>query len=281
MRGLILNADDFGLTPGVNRSITELHCAGALTSVTLMASGSAFEDACERAAANPELGVGCHIVLVDGIAMSLPERVPTLATSGGDLRPTLGTFVRDLFLGRVSEEDIEAEAKAQIGKLQRAGIRVTHIDTHKHAHMFPAVFRAVLRAAAACGVRAIRNPFEPDWAIAATTGSSWKRAMQVRALRRFRKPFLKEVARAGLHTTDGAVGVLATGVLDEVLLPNLLDAMPPGTWELVCHPGFQDQHLDAVRTRLRASREIEHRALLATAGQFPGIARIHFGDLSS
>jgi predicted glycoside hydrolase/deacetylase ChbG (UPF0249 family) len=170
---LILNADDFGLTRGINRAIAELAAAGALTSATLMASGPAFEDAVAIAHAHPSLGIGCHIVLVDGAPISPPESVPSLLGPGRrNLRPTLRNFLPALFTGRIRAEEIEREAVAQIRKLQSAGIAVTHIDTHKHTHLFPAVARPLLRAAEQCGVRAIRNPFEPSWSLALHQGDA-------------------------------------------------------------------------------------------------------------
>ncbi|MGA7352944.1 MAG: ChbG/HpnK family deacetylase, partial [Acidobacteriaceae bacterium] len=79
---LIVNADDFGLTPGVNRSIAELHRAHALSSATLMATGAFFDDAAALAHANPNLEVGCHILLVDGTPALPPEQIPTLCPNG-------------------------------------------------------------------------------------------------------------------------------------------------------------------------------------------------------
>ncbi len=279
MRRLILNADDFGLTPGVNRSILELAQVRALTSATLMATGEAFPQAVTESNSFPALGVGCHVVLVDGQCAAAPEKIPTLASPQGRLRPTLGEFVRDLYLGRISSEHIEAEAVAQIQRLQQAGVAVTHLDTHKHTHLFPAVLRPLLRAALRCGIRALRNPFEPRWAIAATPGASALRRIEIGILNRNRKAFQRLVKQAGLTTTDGSIGVLATGVLDGPVLQRLLTALPEGTWELVCHPGYEDAALAAVRTRLRASRVVEHAALLAAIPDFPGIERIHFGQL--
>src|ERR1700679_3049862 len=80
---LILNADDFGLTRGINRAVAELHAAGALTSATLMANGPAFDDAVSIAHAPPTLGIGCHIVLPDGTPVSPPESIPTLLAPDG------------------------------------------------------------------------------------------------------------------------------------------------------------------------------------------------------
>jgi len=280
---LILNADDFGLTEGVNRSVVELQEAGALTSATLMATADGFKAAAAEAAAHPRLGVGCHVVLVDGRpALPLGE-VPALAGSG-EFRPTLGAFVRDLMRRKIPEDEIETEAVAQIRRLQSAGIHVTHIDTHKHTHMFVRVLRPLLRAARACGVGAIRNPFEPDWALAATPDAPQSRLWQVRLLRARRRAFLRLVSEAGLATTDGAIGVLATGTLESKTLKRLLEAMPEGAWELVCHPGYVNAALNEVRTRLRESRAIEHAAMLevipAYVSGHPEIRLAHFGQLN-
>ncbi|HEY1502479.1 MAG TPA: ChbG/HpnK family deacetylase [Acidobacteriaceae bacterium] len=264
---LIVNADDFGLTPGVNRSVAELHRARALSSATLMATGAFFDDAITTAKANPGLEVGCHVLLVDGTPVLPPEQIPTLCPDSRSFRPTLTAFVRDLFTFRIRAEEITAEATAQIRRLQSAGLRVSHIDTHKHTHLFSGIVRPLLAAARACQIPAIRNPFEPDWALRATQGSATQlRRLAVVALQSQHRAFQRAVRSSGLATTSGTIGVLATGGINvEETLRSLLQAMPPdpsATWELVCHPGYPDQHLDQVRTRLRASRAQEHAALL-------------------
>ncbi|MGC8551095.1 MAG: ChbG/HpnK family deacetylase [Acidobacteriaceae bacterium] len=276
-----MNADDLGLTEGVNRSILELAAHGALTSTTLMATGAAFEHAVTEAQAHPPLGIGCHIVFADGHPAATPAQISSLLMSDGQFRPTLGIFVRDLLLGRIREQDMETEACAQIQRIQQAGITVTHVDTHKHTHMFPAVLRPLLRAAQQCGIRAIRNPFEPEWALRATPGAPALRRLEVRILRSQRAAFRRLAAQAGLATTDGAIGVLATGTLDSRILTQLAASMPAGTWELVCHPGYNDPALARVRTRLQESRAIEHSALLAVIPKLDGFEKIHFGALSS
>src|SRR6478609_7503566 len=104
---LILNADDFGLTRGVNRAVRELAAAGALTSATLMASGPAFDDAIAVARAHPQLGIGCHIVLVDGTPVSPPESIPSLLGSDRRyFRPTLRSFLTALLTARIRAEEI-------------------------------------------------------------------------------------------------------------------------------------------------------------------------------
>ena len=246
-----------------------------------MATGGAFAQAVAETDANRNPGIGCHVVFVDGNPSAAPAQIPSLLTGDGQFRPTLGLFVRDLHLGRIREQDIEIEACAQIHRLQQAGIAVTHVDTHKHTHMFPAVLRPLLRAARKFGVRAIRNPFEPEWAIRATSGAPVLRRLEVRILRSQRAAFLRLVRQAGLATTDGAIGVLATGTLDIQTLTQLTASMPSGTWELVCHPAYNDAALARVKTRLRESRAIEHSALLAVIPELTGVEKIHFGGLSS
>lgn len=270
MRRLIVNADDFGLTPGVNRAIVEAHQRGIVTSATMMAGAGAFDDAAEqaRAAAQhvPHLGVGCHVMLVDGAALLPAVLIPSLATPHGSVpqfRTTLNNFAFAAMTGRLKPNDVEAEAVAQIKRVQQAGIAVSHVDTHKHTHMFPAILRPLLRAAKACGVSAVRNPFEPPY-ITALGPAGWglqKRRWQMRILNTYASGFRAEVAAQGMHTTDGTLGVLVTGTLNLDLFLQIISHIPDGTWEFVCHPGYNDGDLDRVKTRLRKSREQELEVL--------------------
>ena len=263
---LIINADDFGLTPGVNRAIAELHQARALTSTTLMATGPAFDDAVAVAHANPTLGVGCHIVLTDGIPVSAPESIPTLI--GPDrktFRPSLIDFVQALLRGKIREDDIEREAGAQIQKLQLAGIQVTHLDTHKHTHLFPAVLRPLLGLAERYRIDAIRHPFEQSWSLALGHGNRIRR-LQVKLLGSLKTRFEQrsQIRDAHVLTTDGTIGISATGNLYRETLHEILHAIPAeGTFELCCHPGYNDGDLDRITTRLRTHRDIERDALLS------------------
>jgi chitin disaccharide deacetylase len=161
----------------------------------------------------------------------------------------------------MSTEEVTAEASAQIRKIQTAGIEVSHIDTHKHTHIFPQILRPLLRAARECGVCAIRNPFGPRFPLRSSRlwarPNLWTRYAEVRILRRFSGKFRATADREGVATPDGTLGIEVTGTLDETLFQALARSMPPGTWEFVCHPGFNDADLRAAKTRLRESREIE------------------------
>lgn len=292
MRRLIINADDFGLTSGVNRAIAETHQHGVVTSATLMANGPAFAQATALAKTAPSLHVGCHIVFLDGSPILPPSEVLSLLDRTKDCprfpHGLTGFAVRAL-TGRIDPQQIEAEAVAQIRKIQSAGIFVSHFDTHKHTHIFPAVLRPLLRAAVACGVRALRNPFPPlgtiPLAVLLSRPTLWKRSAQLKFLRRFASQFRRAVHEAGLFTSDGTLGVAQTGTLDEHLFQLIAKRLPEGTWEFVCHPGYNDAELQAAPTRLKASRMRELQVLTSPAVkhilEIQGIELISFRDLAA
>jgi len=271
VRQLIVNADDFGLTTGVNRAIAEAHRDGIVSSATLMANGAAFDDAVVAARGLPKLSVGCHVVLVDGVPVAPAAQLDTLvavrSAEPEKFYSSLSAFAARATLGGFDREQLVEEITAQIRKVQAAGIEVTHLDSHKHAHIFPEILAAMLRAAKICGVRAIRSPFVPMKAITAQQFAGkrilMKRYGQVRILNMFAGAFRRHLVRSGLRAPDGIIGVIETGVLDAVLLRQALASLPKGTWELVSHPGYADADLRAAHTRLVESRERE-RSLLTS-----------------
>lgn len=249
MKRLIVNADDFGMTPGVNRAVMQAHQSGILTSTTLMVTGAASDEAMRLAAEAKTLDVGCHVVLLEGTPILKAKEIPSLAIAGLDgktrFRRGFGTFVKAALTGSLHGEDIYREAKAQITRLQDAGFDVLHLDTHKHAHVFPNVFRPLLRAAVDCGVRAVRNPFEPvramGWSHAWRRRDLWTRYVPVRMLRAFAEAFEAECRNLGIATPQGTFGITLTGFADRNSLLALLDRVPEGTWELLCHPAYEDE----------------------------------------
>ena len=179
----------------------------------------------------------------------------------------------------------EAEATAQIRKLQASGIPVTHLDSHKHTHLFPRVLRPLLRAAQRCGVRAIRNPFERiQGSQLAASPSLWRRWAEVGVLRGFARHFREAVQQAGIATPDGTLAIVATGTLNDRLLRLMVENLPEGTWELVCHPGYNDADLQGIQTRLRESREQELRILTSQSTRdllaANGVEMVSFRDLA-
>ncbi|HXA83681.1 MAG TPA: ChbG/HpnK family deacetylase [Candidatus Dormibacteraeota bacterium] len=263
MRRLIVNADDFGLTSGVNRAIIEGNRSGIVTSATLMANARASDAAIDLAMAQPSLKTGCHVVLIDGVPLA--ENLPSLTNDAPLFRTNLKQFAIAAVRKQIDAEEIQREVEAQICKIQSRGITLTHVDSHKHTHMFPHVLRPLLRAAKACGVRAVRNPFEParSWpaGIVLRTPGLWLRSAGVMAFQMFAAEFRRALNEEGMVSTDGTVGIAVTGMLDQQKLLRILAALPEGTWELVCHPGYSDADLQAAGTRLTQSREVELSAL--------------------
>ena len=283
MRRLIVNADDFGLTPGVNRAIIEARVNGVVTSATLMANAAAFDDAVRLTKSSPALSVGCHVVLVDGTPVSNPSQIPTL-TDSAEFEARLGRFAARAVGGSVNPAEIETEVAAQVSKLQASGVQPSHVDTHKHTHMFPQILRPLLRATKACGVRAVRNPFgRVAFSAVLSRPKLWKRYGELMLLNPLARQFLRSVREEGLLTPDGSVGVAATGSLDEGLFRQILENLADGTWEFVTHPGYNDAALDNVRTRLRQSRETELNILtspgIREAVKRAGIELISYRDL--
>jgi len=212
----------------------------------------------------------------------------TSSASDSRFRDGLKSFAVRALAGRLNPHEIEIEVSAQIRKLQSAGVSVSHVDTHKHTHLFPAVLRPLLRAARDCGVRAIRNPFGPSKPLKSSAllarPSLWTRYAEVRILRTLAAKFRDAAKREGFVTPDGTLGIVVTGALDEKLFRGIAAIIPEGTWEFVCHPGYNDDDLALAKTRLRQSRETELRVLtMPEARQLlldQGIALISYRDLS-
>lgn len=267
MRRLIVNADDFGMTRGINRAIVEVSRQGIVTSTTLMATAPAFDDAVTHAAQlGSHVSIGCHVILLDGTPVLPQARISSLLQPASgqnqpEFRIKLGDFARAALSGKLDPEQVEAEVLGQINRLQDSGINVSHIDCHKHAHIFPAVLKPLLRAAKSRGVPAIRNPFGRLFPLPfgriLRNPKMWRRVAELGVLASFAANFKREVENHGMRTPDGSVGVVDTGSLDLDSFLVIVDTLPEGTWEFVCHPGYNDAELDQVRTRLRQSREQE------------------------
>ena len=282
MKRLILNADDFGMTAGINRAVAEAHRGGALTSASMMAGGGALADAVTLAHSLPRLATGCHVVLLHGTPLSPPERVRSLIGQEGQFRRTFGRFAQAALAGELSAGEIEVEAGAQIERLRAAGLAVSHLDSHKHAHAFPAVFRPLLRAAREAGVRAMRNPFEPEFSASLTITAgrarrdplpSLVRYAAVRGLAWFAADFRDAAKDTGIRTTDGTLAIAATARWEQSLLERMLARVPDGTWELICHPAYADEEFrrfssagGAGRTELDALTSPWFREAVARAG---------------
>jgi hopanoid biosynthesis associated protein HpnK len=252
---LIVNADDFGFTSDVNEGVVEAHRSGILTATTLMANGEAFEDAVSRAREAPALDIGCHVVLVGGHSLLPPHR---------PLPQTVAQLLKAVACREIRVYD---EITAQVRRICAAGIRPSHIDTHKHTHLAPPVLEAVARVAEEFGIRWVRRPFDLPMNALRGTVPRLKR-LTSDALGVFRARFHRVLERRHCVTTDHFAGFQITGRFRTDELIELLRILPEGTTELMCHPGRCRETLRNAHTRLKESRECELEALIS-----PGVRR--------
>lgn len=241
MKLLVVNADDFGFTRDVNEGIVEAHRNGILTATTLMANGKEFDHAVQLAQANPRLDIGCHLVLAGGESVSAP---------GCALPSDVKALLRAMATRRIN---VYEELRAQVRKIVATGLAVTHLDAHKHTHVLPQVLAAVARISEEFRIPWIRRPFDMPLGY----GSPWKTRLAGRAMRVLGRRFQPVLARHGCRSTDHFAGFAITGRISIVGLIHLLENLPEGSTELMCHPGYCTGELRSAPTRLKESRAAE------------------------
>jgi hopanoid biosynthesis associated protein HpnK len=240
-RQLIVNADDFGISRGVNRGIVEAHRQGLVTSASLMANLPSAEDALTRAATCPNLGLGLHLTLTAGRPLTPPERVPSLVDADGSFH-ALGTLLARLSLGKVRAGDLRRELSAQVEWSLKRGVLPDHLNSHHHVHIHPRVTPIVVALAREHGVAWVRSPLERGLS-PALLGLPPKDAARTVAISAFGLLTRLAIARAGLHTTRQFRGIgLGPGFGQRELL-SLIEQVPPGLTELMTHPGYPDDEL--------------------------------------
>lgn len=238
---VIVNADDFGLTEGVNRSIIACHCAGSVSSTTLMANMEAAAHAAQLALENPGLGVGLHFNLTTGRPLSSPEKVGSLLQPDGRFLSRSQLLLRALS-GRLVAAHVVAELEAQLKRMRSWGLSPSHFDSHQHIHAIPMIFSALAGAAQREGLP-LRLPLQWQGRIG---GKGLKRRFSELALRCLlylsRRRLPQEV-----RVNDGLCSVFDLGVAEESIVPTayfrLLDAYDVGAIELMVHPAEVDAEL--------------------------------------
>ncbi len=225
----------------MNEGIVEAHVKGILTSTTIMATGAAFEDAVRLAKQHPTLDIGCHLVLV----------------GESPFPPTIPKLLEAVARKRIRIYD---ELASQVRRIVNAGLRPTHLDTHKHTHLLPAVLQAVIRVSEEFRIPWIRRPF--DFPLQ-PGGIPWKRRIVNSLFGSVRGRSERLLQKHGCRFTDHFAGFQLTGNYDAATLVALIRSLPEGSTEFMCHPGHCGPELRAARTRLKESREEELRALMA------------------
>lgn len=288
-RTLIINADDFGYTPGVNAAIVRCSQEGVLSSTTIMASGPAFDGAVAMARRNPAMGIGVHLTLTGLPPVSAPGDIPGLTDERGLLLPSPARLLCALAAGRVKRETVRKELDRQVARVLDCGIVPTHLDSHKHVMVIPQVLDAAAEIAAKYSIRWVRNPFDrcrlgdflPHLEKAAKE-VCMKQHLRSRAIAAFRPYFFRRIRKGGLRTPGHFFGISLTGLWNKAAVIEMLKSLPPGISEWMVHPGDCDEALRKQKTRLVEERQRERDLLTASwlkaelAGH--GITVIHFGE---
>ncbi|MEO6526742.1 MAG: ChbG/HpnK family deacetylase [Gemmatimonadaceae bacterium] len=278
-RLLVVNADDLGLAPGVNRGILEVHLAGTLSSASMMVNTPAFAEAVEMVRTKaPRLGVGLHLNLLSGESLS---EAPSLIDPATGCFHALDALATRALAGLVDADDVRRECDAQFAALKGVGITPTHVDSHRHAHVLPGILPAVVASARDAGVHIVRRPLDHPSLQDPIAGAkmlvlhaSWRAALHG-VLPAHREPLARAPHFRGI-ALQGAVDVR------ERLLV-LLDQLPRGATEIMLHPGYDDEVL-AAHDPYRHEREVEVAALTHRAVreriESDDIRLVHFGEIT-
>ncbi|HEY0204621.1 MAG TPA: hopanoid biosynthesis-associated protein HpnK [Acetobacteraceae bacterium] len=268
-RRVILSADDFGLSVGVNEAVEQAHRRGLLSTASLMVAGPAATDAVRRARAMPGLRVGLHLVVIEGPAAA-PSVSPGLVDAAGQFPSDQLRLGFDYFARPTIRRQLQHEIRAQYQAFAATGLRLDHANAHKHMHLHPTVGRMMIEVGREFGLPAIRVPAEPPAVMAALGVPQGPGA---HALHTWTRLLRRQASRAGLLTNDNAFGIAWSGHMTVARLTALAPRLPRGLSEIYFHPAT---HRDALLTRLMPDYEHEMelaalcdpevRAALAKAG---------------
>lgn len=223
-RGLIITADDFGLHPAINEAVERGHREGVLTAASLMVGAPAVNDAVQRARGMPGLRVGLHVVLADGPAVLPRSRIPDLVDPSGHFGDYMvRDGIRFFFLPHVRRQ-LKAEINAQFEVFHSFGLKLDHVNAHKHFHLHPTVLSLILSIGKPFGIQAVRLPAEER---ASVLLRPWLRIMR------------RRLNLAGIAHNDQIVGLDRSGVMNESALLAALDRIPEGLTEIYLHPATQ------------------------------------------
>lgn len=238
---LIVNADDFGMSRGITDAIIIAHRYGILTSTSLMANMPAAEYALSRAIAFPSLAVGIHLNICQGRPILPAREVPTLIGPDGNFH-SAREMVRRLWTWRAAPAEVESEFRAQIRWATKRGIVLSHADSHHHMHIYPAAARAFARALETEGICCMRACRCVEWpkrnvvggpygggAVRRLLVQTYRRLLQRAIFRHFDSPDRRMVISPGRWSNAAALCEHWKAALESV---------PPGTFELACHPGI-------------------------------------------
>jgi hopanoid biosynthesis associated protein HpnK len=233
---VIVTADDFGLHEAVNEAVEQASQSGVLTAASLMVAAPAADDAIRRARHLPNLRIGLHLVLADGRAALAPGLIPDLVDAAGHMNSRMFYNSLRFFAFPAVRRQLEAEIHAQFSAFARTGLKLDHVNVHKHFHLHPTLLQILLRVGRDYGVSAVRVPDEPLW-FAARSG--WLAGTNAILLAPWVALMKRRLRAAHVRHNDRLFGVAASGAMDERKLLAILSRLPPGVTEIYLHPAAQ------------------------------------------
>ena len=231
---MIVTADDFGLAPEVNAAVETAHSNGILTAASLMMGAPAAADAVDRARRMRSLRVGLHIVLTDGYPVSPPSRLPDLVDKSGRFRSDMVRSSVRISVDATVRRQVADEIAAQFEAFVATGLRLDHVDCHKHWHLHPAISGLILDIGERYGMTALRIPSEPVRVLRlidkqTSSKLSWVTSTCAALLK-------ARVRRRRLLAADRVFGLAWSGAMTEARLAGLLAHLPDGLTEIYFHP---------------------------------------------
>jgi len=257
-RRLIVSADDFGMSPGVNAGVLRAHRDGILTETSLMVNGAAASEAVGMAQRTPSLGVGLHLVLVQGRPALPPHAIPGLVDAAGMLpMEPIPAGVRYFFVPALRQQ-VRREIAAQLDRFAASGLPLSHVDGHLTIHMHPFVLDVLCQLAPRYGLRAMRLPLEPlrhsigfdRRFLGRKLGEGFIFSILGRYARRV-------LLRHGIRFPRRMYGMHQTGHISEEYLLHILPRLRPGVTEIYCHPGITDDEIRRWTPTYERDRELE------------------------
>lgn len=142
MMKIIINADDFGFSHGINLAVRQGHLNGVINSTSLMINQKYTSEAVEMSRKMPELPVGLHLNLTNGFALSSPDKISWLADENGNFNcGFVKLLLRTLFFPRKMKYQLWREMVAQVQKMESFGLKISHLDGHRHIQMIPLIYK--------------------------------------------------------------------------------------------------------------------------------------------
>jgi len=256
---LIINADDYGLSRGITEGILLTHQKGILTSTSLMVNQPATDYAISRAAEVPELGIGIHLNLTQGMPVLPKDQVRTLVDDDGYFY-SCGRLAKKLLRLQVSAQEIEAEFRAQIQLMKSYGLMPTHADSHHRIHMYPSAAGAFHNAIVSEGIRRARAPRKQYWPANGRWGGPHIGPLYRRLAAKSYLEFLQSVVFWDLQLPDAGVTFHPSYSGKLAALPTVwqstLEHLPGGSYEMWCHPGFLENGFSGTDS-IAEQREVE------------------------